>query len=126
MNGVVIPWAGRIVVIAPECMGYRSMSVMAVLALVLVISRRPGLVKSLALFVSAAVIAVVGNLCRIGCLMLAMWLLPDAWYNPIHDSAGLIAIVIEAIILANVCDWLKSIGTKSKNQSDKKEQTCAS
>lgn len=116
MNGFSYPWCGRIVVIAPECMGYRSLAAMAALAVFLILWQRPGLFRSFVLFASACVLAVLGNLCRIGFLMFAMFALPDEWYAPIHDSAGFAVMLIEALILGSVCDYLK--------RRQKKEQSC--
>lgn len=106
-NGPFFPWAGRIVVIAPECMGYRSLSAMAVLAVVLAIWQRPGLINSFLLLLAGAVLSVIGNVLRIAFLLGCMLVLSDEWYTPIHDVAGFCAIVIEAIILGSFCDWLK-------------------
>lgn len=105
-NGFTFPWAGRIFVIAPECMGYRSMSTMIVLAIALIILKRPGLLKSFVIVGSAGVLSIIGNLCRIGFLLLSASIFPDQWFSPIHDSAGYVVIIIEAVILGNICDWL--------------------
>lgn len=116
MSGFSFPWCGRIVVIAPECMGYRSLAAMASLAVFLILWQRPGLFRSFVLFASACVLAVLGNLCRIGFLMFSMWALPDKWFGPIHDSAGFAVMLIESLILGSVCDYLKC--------RQKKEQSC--
>ena len=118
MNAPCFPWAGRIVVIAPECMGYRSLSAMALLALVLIIWQRPGFFRSCVLMAGACVLAVLGNLCRIGTLLVVMKFLPDEWYMPVHDVAGFVAILVESVLLSNFCDWLKS-RPKSKEQEVK-------
>lgn len=119
MNGFSFPFAGRIVVIAPECMGYRSLAAMALLAVVLVIWQRPGLFKSLVLLACSSVLAVLGNMCRIGFLLLVMKFLPEDWYAPIHDVAGFVAILVESVILGNICDFLKRKGRDNSERSGK-------
>lgn len=88
-------------------MGYRSLAAMALLTVFLVIWQRPGFFNSLVLMACSSVLAVLGNVCRIGSLLLAMKFLPDDWYDPIHDVAGFIAILVESTILGNICDYLK-------------------
>ena len=115
MNSPWFPFAGRIVVIAPECMGYRSLSAMAFLALFLVLWKRPGLLRSLALVSCAGALAVLGNICRIGFLLAVLKLFDDdAIFNYCHDAAGYVVMIIEALVLASIYDKLC---TKTENNT---------
>ena len=107
-GGLYFPWAGRIVVIAPECMGLRSFSAMMVFALALAIYHCPGFWRSLALFPAAAAIGVLGNALRILFLLAVMRCFPDSLYLTLHDAAGYAVIVLDVLALAAFCDWLKT------------------
>lgn len=116
INGFSFPWAGRVFVIAPECMGYRSATAMLVLAAGLIVWQRPGIRNSILLLLSAVVLSVVGNLCRLGSLLMCASCFPDSWFAPIHDSAGYVAMIIETVLLGNFSDWLTRRSRKNKNQ----------
>lgn len=107
MTGFCFPWQGRIVVIAPECMGFRSLAAMAFLSLFLILWRRPGLMRSLLLAAIGVGLAVIGNLLRIAFLLGVMWLSKsDQLYFVCHDYAGFTLMFVEALILGTICDRL--------------------
>ena len=115
MTGLCFPWQGRIVVIAPECMGFRSLAAMAFLSLFLILWCRPSLLRSILLAAIGAAIAIVGNLLRIAFLLGIMWLSKsDQLYFACHDYAGFTLILIEAILLGKICDRLCRKSTPDK------------
>lgn len=115
MTGFCFPWQGRIVVIAPECMGFRSLAAMAFLSLFLILWRRPGLMRSLLLAAIGVGLAVVGNLLRIAFLLGVMWLSKsDQLYFACHDYAGFTFMFVEALILGTICDRLCRKATPDK------------
>jgi len=115
MTGFCFPWQGRIVVIAPECMGFRSLAAMAFLSLFLILWRRPGLMRSLLLAAIGVGLAVIGNLLRIAFLLGVMWLSKsDQLYFVCHDYAGFTLMFVEALILGTICDRLCRKATPDK------------
>lgn len=105
MNPLYFSFDGRIVVIAPECLGYRSLAIMAFLAVFLCIWKRPGLLRSLGVLASACLLAVIGNVLRISFLCgLAAFNVNDAIFGTCHDMAGYAVMFIEAMLLGSIFD----------------------
>lgn len=105
MNPLFFSFDGRIVVIAPECLGYRSLAIMAFLAVFLCIWKRPGLLRSLGVLASACLLAVIGNVLRIAFLCgLAALNVNDAIFGTCHDMAGYAVMFIEAMLLGSIFD----------------------
>ena len=109
MNPVHFPWFGRLVVIAPECMGLRSLTALALIALWLVFRNRRalGFWKSALVLASAALIGFSGNLLRIGVILLVAILFPDFAFGPLHDVIGFLIILADCWILDFIVSKLR-------------------
>ena len=105
MNPPFFPLGGRIIVIAPECLGYRSLAIMAFLAVFLCVWKRPGILRSIGVLACACGLAVAGNILRIAFLCgLAALRVGDALFGTCHDMAGYAVMFVEAMILGAIFD----------------------
>ncbi len=107
MNAPFFPWAGRIVVIAPECMGYRSLTALLVLAVFFAVYRRLSFKHSILLFAASGALAVLCNLLRIGSILLLALIAPDFAFGAWHDMAGYLFMLLGVFAMAGFGDWLK-------------------
>lgn len=104
MNPMTFEWANRIVVIAPECMGYRSLTALVILGVALAIYNRMNFRRSLMLVGVASLLAIVGNLVRIGTILLVALFDADLAFGPVHDVAGYVTMLLATLALASVTD----------------------
>ena len=106
MNAIAFPWFGRIVAITPECMGYRSMIAMSLLAAFCAFANRLSLARSVALLVIALAIAACGNVARILTILAVSAFAPDFGFGPWHDLAGYLVFIVAAVAMFSVADLL--------------------
>lgn len=121
MNPITFELANDLVVITPECLGYRSLSVMVLFGLALAICKRLPFLRSIMLVGTAGLLAIVGNLTRIGIILLVALFDGDIAFGPVHDMAGYVIIVFESIVLASVCDYHVRKSDKRKASEDVSE-----
>lgn len=95
-----ILWFGRTVVIHPQCMGYRSLIALFLLAMVcsLRLKKWSERFKLVALSVP---IAVIGNILRIAILLGVCLLLSGTALSMVHDVLGYVIFVVEVNVMAN-------------------------
>lgn len=106
MNAIAFPWFGRIVAITPECMGYRSMIAMSILAAFCAFANRLSFARAIALLAVAVAIAIVGNVVRILSILAVSAVAPDFAFGLWHDLCGYVVFVFAALAMASVASKL--------------------
>lgn len=118
MNPITFEWAGRLVVLAPECMGYRSLSVLFIFAVAMALCKRFNFRRSLMLVGSACLLAIVGNLTRISLILMTAKINGDFAFGPVHDYAGIACTTIATIFLAYVADYIEKYKTEKPSKKE--------
>lgn len=106
MNAIAFPWFGRIVAITPECMGYRSIIAMSLLAAFCAFANRLSFARSTALLAVAVAIAIVGNVVRLLLILAVAALAPDFGFGVWHDLCGYVVFVFAVLAMASVASKL--------------------
>lgn len=106
MNAIAFPWFGRIVAITPECMGYRSIIAMSLLAAFCAFANRLSFARATALLAVAVAIAAVGNIVRLLLILAVAALAPDFGFGPWHDLCGYVVFVFAVLAMASVASKL--------------------
>lgn len=106
MNAIAFPWFGRIVAITPECMGYRSIIAMSLLAAFCAYANRLTFARSTALLAVAVAIAMVGNVVRLLLILAVAALAPDFGFGVWHDLCGYVVFVFAVLAMASVASKL--------------------
>lgn len=106
MNAIAFPWFGRIVAITPECMGYRSIIAMSLLAAFCAFANRLSFARATALLAVAVAIAIVGNVVRLLLILAVAALAPDYGFGVWHDLCGYVVFVFAVLAMASVASKL--------------------
>ena len=106
MNAIAFPWFGRIVAITPECMGYRSIIAMSLLAAFCAFANRLSFARSTALLAVAVAIAMVGNVVRLLLILAVAALAPDFGFGVWHDLCGYVVFVFAVLAMASAASKL--------------------
>lgn len=106
MNAIAFPWFGRIVAITPECMGYRSIIAMSLLAAFCAFANRLSFARATALLAVAVAIAIVGNVARLLLILAVAALAPDFGFGVWHDLCGYVVFVFAVLAMASVASKL--------------------
>lgn len=106
MNAIAFPWFGRIVAITPECMGYRSIIAMSLLAAFCAFANRLSFARATALLAVAVAIAAVGNVVRLLLILAVAALAPDFGFGVWHDLCGYVVFVFAVLAMASVASKL--------------------
>lgn len=106
MNAIAFPWFGRIVAITPECMGYRSIIAMSLLAAFCAFANRLSFARATALLAVAVAIAIVGNVVRLLLILAVAALAPDFGFGVWHNLCGYVVFVFAVLAMASVASKL--------------------
>ena len=106
MNAIAFPWFGRIVAITPECMGYRSIIAMSLLAAFCAFANRLSFARATVLLAVAVAIAAVGNVVRLLLILAVAALAPDFGFGVWHDLAGYLVFIVAAVAMFSCADML--------------------
>lgn len=106
MNAIAFPWFERIVVIAPECMGYRSIIAMSLLAAFCAYANRLTFARVTALLAVAVAISIVGNVARLLLILTVAAFAPDFGFGLWHDCCGYVVFVVAVLAMASVASKL--------------------
>ena len=106
MNAIVFPWFERIVAITPECMGYRSIIAMSLLAAFCAYANRLTFARATALFAVAVAISIVGNVVRMLLILTVAAFAPDFGFGLWHDLCGYVVFVVAVLAMASAASKL--------------------
>lgn len=106
MNAIVFPWFERVVAIAPECMGYRSLIALTVLAAFCAYANRLTFTRATVLLAGAVAISIVGNVTRMLLILTVAAFAPDFGFGLWHDLCGYVVFVFAVLAMASVASKL--------------------
>lgn len=106
MNAIAFPWFERIVAITPECMGYRSIIAMSLLAAFCAYANRLTFTRATVLLAGAVAISIVGNVSRMLLILTVAAFAPDFGFGLWHDLCGYVVFVVAVLAMASVASKL--------------------
>lgn len=103
-------WFGGVILVLPQCMGYRSLVALAAISVLcgfLHLSRWRDVAK---LVMLSVLIAVTGNLLRIAVIMCMCAVSYELAFEVVHETIGYAIFVVEVLVLAAIAERMKKKG----------------